>query len=69
VVVTSTTLGGRVHACCLPDGSCEDMRQTRCARLGGIWEPPLSDPMCTPEACSGTTTTVVPAVRQRGREQ
>lgn len=53
---TTTTLGGRVHACCVPDGSCQEMREARCQRLGGIWEPPGSDPFCTPRACGGTTT-------------
>jgi len=56
---TSTTLGGRVHACCIPGQACRETREGVCLAMGGEWEPPGSDPLCTPGLClpASTTTT------------
>lgn len=51
---TTSSTAPRVHACCLPDGTCAEMGERRCGRLGGGWEPPGSDPFCVPGICAGS---------------
>ena len=57
---TSSSIG-RSHACCIPGERCRDMGEGQCLSMGGVWEPPGSDPFCVPGICGSTTTSSLPA--------